>query len=269
MVKNAFGTIWKKLHNVLTLWALASLAWGMAMFLTGTFLPSTEWAWVTPQFAQIMSVVGFVFIGITVVLVILGIIKTKSNDAPPSFQFLIGIKKEIWELYKQQQLKVEESGNKGLTRGHLEEILWAIRMRLKANVIVLNSPLSGEATERIIKSTNKKLGVKNGNLSKKALDQLLAVGIVLDQRRVGVNSLIEKDTDYTKINDKLNIDRLNVKKDKEIKRLKKLAYTLNTILLSILFYEPIAHEIAPELEIPHSLIKEALDEEMQKQTEKF
>ena len=149
-------------------------------------------------------------------------------------------------------------------------MLKTIRFRLKAQVSVIYHPLSEDETNKIVQITNKKLGVKNGKLSKKALEQLIQIGFVLDQYKMGVSFLVESNQNYNNLNDSLGIGRLYVRKDKEVKRLKSFAYSLNTILLSLLYFRPIISEISPEFkDFSFVFMKEVLDEVMQEQLEKL
>jgi hypothetical protein len=267
MFKRISGLFWKKLHNRFTLFSFASLFFGVAMYLTGTFLPSSNWSWVTPQLAQLMSILGFTFFILAILLFIIGISTTKTEDATPSFSFLFGLKNSIWKLYKFQQSKVESA--KMLNNQQLDEVLKTMRRDLKTNPKIINQPLTEDQTANIIKSSAKKVGVKDNQITSKSIQLLNIMGLSLDKYGVGVSSLVQGSHEYDEINNKLNISRLRVKKDKQIKELKQLSYSLNTILLALIYYEPTAKKIAPTLKLPHKQMKEALDEEMQRYLEKL
>lgn len=267
MVKNILQLFWKKLHNTFTIFSLATFCAGAAMFLIGTFLPNTQWYWVTPLFARLMCVLGFVLLSAAIIFFIIGILKTKSNEATPSFQFLFGIKKNLWQLYKLEQKLVELAGNKGLNPLKRDEILRTIRHDLKVTPIGIYKPLTEDETDRIVVRTNKKLGISRDKMTKKTINELTIIGIAVDKCGAGVSSLIEGNSEYNTLNTNLNTNRLKVRRDKKIKELKRLSYSLNTTFLTILYFEPIIEKMSPSTKIPHELMKEALDEEMQKQIE--
>jgi hypothetical protein len=214
-----------------------------------------------------MSIIGFIFFGLAIALFLIGILRTKSNEATPSFSFLFGLKNNIWRLYRLQQTKVEIAGRKVLPKSKSDEILNEIRHDLKKTPKIIHQPLTEEETSRIIERNSKRLGIKQGQVSQRAVSEIVIIGNAIDKCEAGVSSVIAGNNEYKSINERINNDRIYLKKDRQIKELKRLSYSLNTIYLTILYYKPTVQKIAPSLKVPNELMKEVLDEEMQRQLE--
>jgi len=254
--------LFRKIHNVFTPFAVAGFIFGVAMVLIGTFLPVTGWEWVTKS-AQTLTIIGFILIPVSLVLFVVALIKTPSDKTYPSFRIIFGVKNNIWRLYKLEQQMVDEAGRKGLSQSKQKEVLKRVRHDLNISVITINRPLSEDETNQFVARINKKLGVKDG-ISKKALDRLFILGFALDECKVGVSTLLNGNSDYIEINNRLDRGRLSIRRSEEIKKLRERSYSLNSALLALLYLRPIGKKISPDFKIPLESFKEALDEEMHK-----
>lgn len=261
-------TLYKRSLNDVTPKVFVGACFGVAIMLIG-FLPYTRWKWIPPEIAEILVILGVAILALCVAWYVIGIIKNPIEKAYPSRKVMFGIKKSIWQLYKLEQSKVEKAGVKGLNPFKLNQVMVAMRHDLKVAPKIIYTPLTEEETNRIIASTNKRLGIKAGQVTNKTVEQLIIAGTAVDKCNVGVSSLVEGDGEYEKAKNSLNTTRLHVKKDKRIKELKRLSYSLNTTLLVILYFEHEGLKKAPSLKIPHGLMKQALDEEMQRQLEEM
>jgi hypothetical protein len=266
MFKEKTRIFWKKLHNVFSIFGFASLCLGVAMFLTSIFIPLTEWSWVTKGFAQAMSIIGFIFFGLALFFLILGFIKTKTSDAVPSFNILLGLKNILWRLYQIERKASIQKGDLGLSDTKENEVLKQVRHDWNTQVKIINKPLSETETDDFINHISRKYGKTDSGFNKKILNQLFVLGVAIDKCHIGVSSILHNDTQYIKLNEHFKKDKLSVK-NKKFEEIRSLSYSLNSILLAILYFKNRGKELSPNYKIPIDLFIEGLDYHMSKKLE--
>lgn len=267
MFKEKIKIYWKKLHNVFTIIGFASFCLSFGMFMISIFLPLTKWSWVTTGFAQTMSIIGFVLLGLALLLFILGFIQTKTNDAVPSFNILLGLKNIIWRLYKFEQRSSIQKGNLGLSEAKINEILKQVRHDWNTQVKMINKPLTEAETDDLIYHISKKFGKIDSGFNKKSLDKLFILGVAIDKCNVGVSSILHDNPQYKQWNERFKKDKLSVKKYNKFEKIRLLSYTLNSLLLAVFYFRNRGKEIAPDYKIPIDLFIEGLDYFMEKKLE--
>ena len=248
-----------------SLGAISTLA-GVGMAFLGDYLPNTGWSWVTPLLSQIVSIIGFILIGIALVLFIRGFFGTSVDDAYPSLRSMFGIRKKVWDIYKLEQSAAIRNGEAGLNIGQIEKLKTQARRDWNMRVKTVIQPLSESESDEIVERFNNKYKSRHG-VSKKQLNKMVELTSSVDKCGLGINTLLKDNKRYTSLNNSLSVSRLSTNNGKTIGKIRRYAYVINSLLLVMLYLRGEGTKIAPEFALPWDSFPEIFDEEMRTRIE--
>lgn len=246
--------IYRKIHNTFTPIGIFTFLFGGGMTMFTSFAP----AWLSEGAKNVIAIIGIILMLVSAVAIVVVTIRTPELKAYPSVKTMIGIRKDIWDIYKIEQEHALIAGNKRLSYPMLQRVKNQIQHDWKVQQRVITKPLSLDEAERLMLIMSK----GRTKVNQQDLDKMFTAGVALDKLSVGVVSLLSVDKKYIAAKVRLDEEQLHVKKSKKIQELRGLSYALNSSLLSVLYLEPIGNKIAPEYKVPKSLLPLAFDEYM-------
>ena len=95
----------QRLRNRFSYFSSIPLLLGAGMELLGNYLPNTGWPWVTPLLAQVLSIVGFIFIAIALGAIVVGFLKTPAITPSSKLENIVLTIEKMDSLLREQALK--------------------------------------------------------------------------------------------------------------------------------------------------------------------